>query len=127
MGPSGSGKSTLLNIVGLLDRPDARPLPARRARRDDAVARRAGARLRSQRIGFVFQSFHLVPRLTAAENVALPMVLAGIAPRERAERVARALHDYGLHDRARPPARRAVGRPAPARRDRARDDHGSRR
>ena len=56
--------------------------------------------MRSRRIGFVFQSFHLVPRLTAADNIALPMVLAGIAPRERAERVTRALHDYGLHDRA---------------------------
>jgi putative ABC transport system ATP-binding protein len=56
--------------------------------------------VRSERIGFVFQSFHLVPRLTAAENIALPMILAGIAPAQRAERVARALRDYGLENRA---------------------------
>ena len=58
------------------------------------------ARVRSERIGFVFQSFHLVPRLTAAENVALPMTLAGIPPAERAARVAQAMQDYGLADRA---------------------------
>jgi putative ABC transport system ATP-binding protein len=58
------------------------------------------ARVRSERIGFVFQSFHLVPRLTAAENIALPMTLAGIAPAERAKRVKQALKDYGLTDRA---------------------------
>ena len=58
------------------------------------------ARVRSERIGFVFQSFHLVPRLTAAENIALPMILAGIAPAQRAQRVARALRDYGLDNRA---------------------------
>jgi len=99
MGPSGSGKSTLLNIVGLLDRPsDGR---YRLEGRDvTTLSPDEQAQVRSRRIGFVFQSFHLVPRLTAAANIALPMVLAGIAPRERAERVARALHDYGLHDRA---------------------------
>jgi putative ABC transport system ATP-binding protein len=57
-------------------------------------------RVRSERIGFVFQSFHLVPRLTAAENIALPMVLAGIAPARRGERIASALRDYGLENRA---------------------------
>ena len=99
MGPSGSGKSTLLNIVGLLDRPSSGRL--RLEGRDvTTLSPDEQAQLRSRRIGFVFQSFHLVPRLTAADNIALPMVLAGIAPRERAERVARALHDYGLHDRA---------------------------
>ena len=56
--------------------------------------------MRSERIGFVFQSFHLVPRLTAAENIALPMMLAGIAPAERQRRVARALSDFGLDNRA---------------------------
>jgi putative ABC transport system ATP-binding protein len=56
--------------------------------------------VRSQRIGFVFQSFHLVPRLTAAENIALPMVLAGLAPAERNARVQQALKDYGLEHRA---------------------------
>ena len=58
------------------------------------------AAVRSRRIGFVFQSFHLVPRLTAAENVALPMILAGIPPAQRAERVAQTLRDYGLENRA---------------------------
>jgi putative ABC transport system ATP-binding protein len=56
--------------------------------------------VRSERIGFVFQSFHLVPRLTAAENIALPMTLAGVAPALRSERVAQALKDYGLTNRA---------------------------
>ena len=99
MGPSGSGKSTLLNIVGLLDRPSDGRL--RLEGRDvTTLSPEEQAQVRSRRIGFVFQSFHLVPRLTAAANIALPMVLAGIAPRERAERVARALHDYGLHERA---------------------------
>ena len=99
MGPSGSGKSTLLNIIGLLDRPDAGRY--RLEGRDvTTLSPEEQAQVRSRRIGFVFQSFHLVPRLTAAENIALPMVLAGIAARERAERVAQALRDYGLQDRA---------------------------
>jgi putative ABC transport system ATP-binding protein len=99
MGPSGSGKSTLLNILGLLDRPDAGSY--RLEGRDvTTLAPQEQARVRSQRIGFVFQSFHLVPRLTAAENIALPMLLAGIAPKERSARVTQALHDYGIADRA---------------------------
>jgi putative ABC transport system ATP-binding protein len=99
MGPSGSGKSTLLNIVGLLDRPDAGRL--RLEGRDvTTLSPDEQAKVRSHRIGFVFQSFHLVPRLTAHENIALPLVLAGIAPQERGERVTRALKDFGLHDRA---------------------------
>jgi putative ABC transport system ATP-binding protein len=99
MGPSGSGKSTLLNILGLLDRPDAGTY--RLEGRDvTTLAPQEQARVRSHRIGFVFQSFHLVPRLTAAENIALPMMLAGIAPKERLARVTQALHDYGLADRA---------------------------
>ena len=99
MGPSGSGKSTLLNLLGLLDRPDA---GSYRLEGRDVTTLTADqqARVRSERIGFVFQSFHLVPRLTAAENIALPMVLAGVAPTERALRVARALRDYGLENRA---------------------------
>ena len=75
-----------------------RALPARGLRCNDTYARRAGG-VRSRRVGFVFQSFHLVPRLMA-ENIALPMMLAGIAPSERAERVEQALRDYGLYDRA---------------------------
>ena len=99
MGPSGSGKSTLLNILGLLDRPNSGTY--RLEGRDvTTLAPQEQARVRSHRIGFVFQSFHLVPRLTAAENIALPMMLAGIAPKERAARVTQALHDFGLADRA---------------------------
>ena len=99
MGPSGSGKSTLLNLLGLLDRPDA---GVYRLEGRDVVtlSPEEQARVRSERIGFVFQSFHLVPRLTASENIALPMMLAGIPPRERAERVVHALKDYGLENRA---------------------------
>ena len=99
MGPSGSGKSTLLNIVGLLDRPNAGRYLLE-GRDVTTLSAQEQARVRSGRIGFVFQSFHLVARLTAAENIALPMMLAGIAPRERAARVAQALNDYGLSDRA---------------------------
>lgn len=99
MGVSGSGKSTLLNLIGLLDRPNAGTY--RLEGRDvTTLSADEQARVRSERIGFVFQSFHLVPRLTAAENIALPMTLAGIAPKERAERVKQALKDYGLDNRA---------------------------
>jgi len=99
MGPSGSGKSTLLNIVGLLDRPNAGTyeLDARNvtALTDDELAR-----VRREKIGFVFQFFHLVPRLTAVQNIELPMVLAGIDPAERRSRLARLLAEYGLEERA---------------------------
>ncbi|MFM2054876.1 MAG: hypothetical protein RL456_2913 [Pseudomonadota bacterium] len=99
MGPSGSGKSTLLNILGLLDQPSHGHL--RLEGRDvTTLSPDEQAAVRSRRIGFVFQSFHLVPRLTAAENIALPMVLAGVAPSARAARVAQALQDYGLAARA---------------------------
>lgn len=99
MGPSGSGKSTLLNLLGLLDRPNAGTY--RLEGRDvTTLTPEEQARVRRERIGFVFQSFHLVPRLTAAENIALPMVLAGIAPAERKARVEQALDDYGLTNRA---------------------------
>lgn len=99
MGPSGSGKSTLLNIIGCLDRPtageyrlDGQPV--------GALDERALSRVRGHRIGFVFQVFHLVPRLTAAANVELPMLLAGIDSALRADRVARALDAVGLSGRA---------------------------
>ena len=99
MGPSGSGKSTLLNLLGLLDRPNAGTY--RLEGKDvTTLTPEEQARVRSERIGFVFQSFHLVPRLTAAENIALPMTLAGVAPALRAARVAQALKDYGLSNRA---------------------------
>jgi putative ABC transport system ATP-binding protein len=99
MGPSGSGKSTLLNLLGLLDRPTAGTYKLE-GRDVTTLSPQEQAQVRSTRIGFVFQSFHLVPRLTAAENIALPMMLAGIAAGERAKRVAQALADYGLTDRA---------------------------
>ncbi len=99
MGPSGSGKSTLLNVLGLLDRPDAGTY--RLEGRDvTELSPDEQARVRARKIGFEFQSFDLVPRLSAAENIALPMMLAGIPPRERTERVDRALADYDLADRA---------------------------
>jgi putative ABC transport system ATP-binding protein len=99
MGPSGSGKSTLLNILGLLDRPSTGSY-----RLDDVETTRLGeeprARLRRDRIGFVFQSFHLIPRLSAEENVELPLVLAGVTPRERRQRVQNILAAVGLSGRA---------------------------
>ncbi len=99
MGPSGSGKSTLLNLLGLLDSPNT-GVYRLEGRDVTTLSPDEQARVRSQRIGFVFQSFHLVPRLSAAENIALPMVLAGLAPAERARRVQQALKDYGLENRA---------------------------
>jgi len=99
MGPSGSGKSTLLNLLGLLDRPDAGSYHLE-GRDVTTLSPDEQAEVRSHRIGFVFQSFHLVPRLTAAENVALPMMLAGIPAAERSKRVQQALKDFGLDQRA---------------------------
>jgi putative ABC transport system ATP-binding protein len=87
MGPSGSGKSTLLNLLGLLDRPSS---GVYRLENTDVTALNdvQQARVRSEKIGFVFQSFHLVPRLTAAMNIELPLILAGIPPAQRQARVA---------------------------------------
>ena len=99
MGPSGSGKSTLLHILGCLDRPTAGTYVLD-GREVGSLPESALAEVRSRKIGFVFQFFHLVPRLTAAGNVELPMVLAGIRPAERRERVAAALGSVGLTDRA---------------------------
>ncbi len=99
MGPSGSGKSTLLNLLGLLDRPSAGTYKLEE-RDITTLSPDEQAQVRSERIGFVFQSFHLVPRLSAAENIALPMILAGIPARERARRVEKALKQFGLEHRA---------------------------
>ncbi len=98
MGASGSGKSTALNIIGTLDRPTA----GRYCLDGEAVEdldEEALAVLRNQKIGFVFQSFHLLPRLTAIANVELPMVYAGVRPRERRERARAALARVGLDAR----------------------------
>ncbi len=99
MGPSGSGKSTLLNILGMLERPNAGHSWLGNI---DTVtlAEEQPAEARRNKIGFVFQAFHLVPRLTAAENVELPMTLAGIDPQQRKQRVQSALEPLGLMDRA---------------------------
>lgn len=99
MGPSGSGKSTLLNILGCLDRPSAGSYELE-GRAVGDLSTRELTEVRRRRIGFVFQFFHLVPRLTAAENVELPMVFAGIARPERRERVADAIAAVGLSGRA---------------------------
>ena len=99
MGPSGSGKSSLLNIIGLLDRPNGGRYELD-GRDVTALADDELARVRREKIGFVFQFFHLVPRLTAAQNIELPIVLAGIDPAERQQRLAALLAEYGLTERA---------------------------
>ncbi|MCW8831225.1 MAG: ABC transporter ATP-binding protein [Gammaproteobacteria bacterium] len=99
MGPSGSGKSTLLNTIGLLDR-----VNQGRYFLDNndvtELSETEQARVRREKIGFVFQTFHLIPRLTAAENVALPLTLAGVDHDERNHRVEQALKSLSLTDRA---------------------------
>ncbi|CAN1518306.1 SalX ABC-type antimicrobial peptide transport system, ATPase component [Methylophilaceae bacterium] len=99
MGPSGSGKSTLLNLIGLLDRADAGTYHLE-GRDVTTLDQNELAKVRSERIGFIFQSFHLVPRLTAAANIELPLTLSGMPVAERNKRVLQALKEYGLTDRA---------------------------
>ncbi|MCF6218901.1 MAG: ABC transporter ATP-binding protein [Gammaproteobacteria bacterium] len=99
MGPSGSGKSTLLNMIGLLDRPTAGEYLLN-GRETTALSDDEQATVRREQIGFVFQFFHLVPRLTARENIELPMLLAGIEPTERHQRANKLLSDYRITDRA---------------------------
>ncbi len=98
MGPSGSGKSTLMNIIGALDVPTSGKyiLNGREVEKltDDQLAE-----VRNKEIGFVFQTFNLLPRLSALENVALPLIYAGVPKRERLERARRMLADVGLADR----------------------------
>ena len=99
MGPSGSGKSTLLNILGCLDRPTSGSY-----RLDGETVSTLSelelSEIRRHKIGFVFQAFHLVPRLTALENLGLPMLLAGVPREERRERATVALESVGLAERA---------------------------
>jgi putative ABC transport system ATP-binding protein len=99
MGPSGSGKSTLLNVIGCLDSPTR----GRYLLDGEDVAGLSDevlADIRLRRIGFIFQSFHLIPRLSARDNVALPLVFAGVAPAQRRARAEQALESVGLADRA---------------------------
>lgn len=99
MGPSGSGKSTLLHLIGLLDRPTAGTYWLDQRDVTD-LSDTEQASLRRDKIGFVFQFFHLVPRLSAAENIELPLILSGTPPARRRERVQQALTTFGLSDRA---------------------------
>ncbi|HUC88129.1 MAG TPA: ABC transporter ATP-binding protein [Candidatus Binatia bacterium] len=98
MGPSGSGKSTLMNIIGLLDRPThgEYSLGGRNVSR---LRQNQRARVRRDRIGFVFQSFNLLPRLTVIENVALPLVYKGVTPVKRLKAASELLERIGLHER----------------------------
>lgn len=100
IGPSGSGKSTLMNIIGCLDVADAGVykldgIPIEHYSENDL------ARVRNEKIGFVFQNFNLIPKLSAEENVELPLIYRGVKKDERAARVAQALERVGLSDRAR--------------------------
>jgi len=99
MGPSGSGKSTLLNLIGLLDRPTSGQYYLNNTNITE-LDETQQAVARNQNIGFVFQTFHLIPRLSAAENIELPLVLAGIAEAERKERVHQSLETMNLLDRS---------------------------
>lgn len=99
MGPSGSGKSTLLNIIGLLDQPDAGQYELDGKAVTD-LTEIEQAQIRREKIGFVFQSFHLIPRLTAAENIELPLTLGGVPIDERKMRVQNALQAFELEQRA---------------------------
>jgi putative ABC transport system ATP-binding protein len=98
VGPSGSGKSTLMNLVGCLDTPTAGTYVLR----DKEVAgldRNALAKIRNERVGFVFQNFNLLPQITAFENVEMPLMFGGVPRKERKERVAGLLEKVGLADR----------------------------
>lgn len=99
MGPSGSGKSTLMNILGCLDSPTG----GKYILNSQDVSQMSDdelAQVRNNEIGFVFQQFNLLPRLSAAENVALPLVYAGVSKKERMERALEALRKVGLADRS---------------------------
>ena len=98
MGPSGSGKSTLLNILGCLDRPTEGTY-ALDGVETSSLGEAELSRIRRHKIGFVFQFFHLVPRLTASQNVELPLLFAGVEPEERRRRIETALTAVGLAER----------------------------
>ena len=99
MGPSGSGKSTLLNLIGMLDHATS-GLYFLNNKNVTEMDEQQEALTRNKHIGFVFQSFHLIPRLTARENIELPLLLAGLEPEKRKPRVDQALEAMNLTDRA---------------------------
>ncbi len=99
MGPSGSGKSTLLNALGLLDKPDAGKYWLV-GTETSTLSEGERARLRREHIGFVFQAYHLVPRLTARENIELPMMLGGVAPALRRAAADEVMARLDIADRA---------------------------
>ena len=99
MGPSGSGKSTLLNIIGLLDQPSSGTYLLENSD-VTALTEIEQAKVRRERIGFIFQAFHLISRLTAAENIELPLILDGLPVTERQARVRAVLEQTDLLDRA---------------------------
>ena len=99
MGPSGSGKSTLLNMLGLLDRPDAGTYLLNGVD-TMSLGEDERARLRREQIGFVFQSYHLIPRLTARENIELPLMLAGVPAKQRHGEVGSILEKLGIAPRS---------------------------
>jgi ABC-type lipoprotein export system ATPase subunit len=99
MGPSGSGKSTLLNMLGLLDRPDSGRYTLNGVD-TQSLDENERARLRREQIGFVFQSYHLIARLTARENVEMPLMLSGVPAKQRHETVQGILEKLGIAQRA---------------------------
>jgi putative ABC transport system ATP-binding protein len=98
MGPSGSGKSTLMNIIGCLDTPTTGTYILNNKEVSDMGDDELSS-IRNEEIGFIFQTFNLLPRMTAQENVALPLIYAGVSKKDRLERAAKALQDVGLADR----------------------------
>ena len=99
MGPSGSGKSTLMNIIGLLDRPTHGEYVLN-GRHSSNMRANQRSKIRRDKIGFIFQSFNLLPRITALENVALPLLYKGVSIRKRTARARTMLERVGLHDRS---------------------------